>query len=188
MALVFSYLKTGIDGLDGVLAGGIRYPSDMAAFGCIGGGPGTGKTLLALEIPSRAFLDGDPPRSDDLKALRRHARATIAEDRRRIVDVAIRLEQDAALCFDGKFRFMVLDETDSGLDIDALRTVAEGVNALRAPDRGMLVITHYQRLLDYIKPDKVHVLAKGRIIKTGGPELAHRLEAEGYDGVLAEAV
>lgn len=85
-------------------------------------------------------------------------------------------------------RFMVLDETDSGLDIDALRTVAEGVNALRSPERGMLVITHYQRLLDYIKPDKVHVLAKGRIIKTDGPELAHRLEKEGYDGVLAEAV
>ena len=85
-------------------------------------------------------------------------------------------------------RFMVLDETDSGLDIDALRTVADGVNALRAPERGMLVITHYQRLLDYIKPDKVHVLAKGRIIKTGGPELALRLEKEGYDGVLAEAV
>ncbi|AXE63554.1 Fe-S cluster assembly ATPase SufC [Hyphomonas sp. CACIAM 19H1] len=85
-------------------------------------------------------------------------------------------------------RFMVLDETDSGLDIDALRTVAEGVNALRAPERGMLVITHYQRLLDHIKPDKVHVLAKGRIIKTGGPELALRLEEEGYDGVLAEAV
>ncbi len=85
-------------------------------------------------------------------------------------------------------RFMVLDETDSGLDIDALRTVAEGVNALRAPERGMLVITHYQRLLDYIKPDKVHVLAKGRIIKSGGPELALRLEKEGYDGVLAEAV
>ena len=85
-------------------------------------------------------------------------------------------------------RFMVLDETDSGLDIDALRTVAAGVNALRAPDRGMLVITHYQRLLDYIKPEKVHVMSKGRIIKTGGPELAHRLEAEGYDGVQAEAV
>ncbi|MFN7055028.1 Fe-S cluster assembly ATPase SufC [Hyphomonas sp.] len=85
-------------------------------------------------------------------------------------------------------RFMVLDETDSGLDIDALRTVADGVNALRAPDRGMLVITHYQRLLDHIRPDKVHVLAKGRIIKTGGPELALRLEKEGYDGVLAEAV
>ncbi len=85
-------------------------------------------------------------------------------------------------------RFMVLDETDSGLDIDALRTVAEGVNALRAPERGLLVITHYQRLLDHIKPDKVHVMSKGRIVKTGGPELAHRLEKEGYDGVLAEAV
>ena len=76
----------------------------------------------------------------------------------------------------------------SGLDIDALKTVAEGVNAMRSPDRGMLVITHYQRLLDYIKPDKVHVLAAGRIVKTGGPDLAHRLEAEGYDGVLGEAV
>ena len=83
--------------------------------------------------------------------------------------------------------FAILDETDSGLDIDALRTVAEGVNALRRPDRGMLVITHYQRLLDHIKPDKVHVLANGKIIKTGGPELALRLEAEGYDGVLGEA-
>ncbi|MFN4023861.1 MAG: Fe-S cluster assembly ATPase SufC [Hyphomonas sp.] len=85
-------------------------------------------------------------------------------------------------------RFMVLDETDSGLDIDALRTVADGVNALRAPERGMLVITHYQRLLDHIRPDRVHVLAKGRIIRSGGPELAHRLEKEGYDGVIAEAV
>lgn len=84
-------------------------------------------------------------------------------------------------------RFAILDETDSGLDIDALRTVADGVNALRNADRGMLVITHYQRLLDHIQPDKVHVLANGKIIKTGGPELAHRLEAEGYDGVLGEA-
>jgi Fe-S cluster assembly ATP-binding protein len=84
-------------------------------------------------------------------------------------------------------RFAILDETDSGLDIDALRTVAEGVNALRSPERGMLVITHYQRLLDYIKPDKVHVLANGKIIKSGGPDLAHRLEAEGYDGVMGEA-
>lgn len=84
-------------------------------------------------------------------------------------------------------RFAILDETDSGLDIDALRTVADGVNALRDPARGMLVITHYQRLLDYIKPDKVHVLAGGKIIKTGGPELALRLEAEGYDGVISEA-
>ena len=84
-------------------------------------------------------------------------------------------------------KFLILDETDSGLDIDALKTVADGVNAMRDPSRGMLVITHYQRLLDYIKPDKVHVMAKGRIIKTGGPELALRLEQEGYDGVLGEA-
>jgi Fe-S cluster assembly ATP-binding protein len=85
-------------------------------------------------------------------------------------------------------KFLILDETDSGLDIDALKTVAEGVNAMRSPERGMLVITHYQRLLDYIKPDKVHVMAAGRIVKTGGPDLAHRLEAEGYEGVLGEAV
>lgn len=84
-------------------------------------------------------------------------------------------------------RFAILDETDSGLDIDALKTVADGVNALRNPERGMLVITHYQRLLDHIQPDKVHVLSKGRIIKTGGPDLALRLEKEGYDGVVSEA-
>ena len=84
--------------------------------------------------------------------------------------------------------FLILDETDSGLDIDALKTVADGVNALRSPDRGMLVITHYQRLLDHISPDKVHVLADGKIIKTGGPELALRLEKEGFDGVIGEAV
>lgn len=84
-------------------------------------------------------------------------------------------------------RFAILDETDSGLDIDALKLVAENVNAMRAPDRGLLVITHYQRLLDYIKPDKVHVLAKGRIVKTGGPELALELEREGYDKYLKAA-
>lgn len=84
-------------------------------------------------------------------------------------------------------RFLILDETDSGLDIDALKTVAEGINTMRAPERGMLVITHYQRLLDHIKPDAVHVLAQGRIIASGGPELALRLENEGYDGVISEA-
>ena len=84
-------------------------------------------------------------------------------------------------------RLLILDETDSGLDIDALRIVAEGVNAMRAPTRSMLVITHYQRLLDYIKPDKVHVLAAGRIVASGGPELALTLEREGYDRIVAEA-
>jgi Fe-S cluster assembly ATP-binding protein len=84
-------------------------------------------------------------------------------------------------------RFLILDETDSGLDIDALRVVADGVNALRSPHRSMLVITHYQRLLDYIVPDRVHVLAAGRIVASGGPELAHTLEAEGYDRIVGEA-
>ena len=78
-------------------------------------------------------------------------------------------------------RLAILDETDSGLDIDALKTVAETVNKLRCPDRSFLIVTHYQRLLNYIKPDVVHVLADGRIVKTGGPELALELEARGYD-------
>jgi Fe-S cluster assembly ATP-binding protein len=77
-------------------------------------------------------------------------------------------------------RLAVLDETDSGLDIDALRIVSEGVNRLRGPDRAFVVITHYQRLLNYIVPDIVHVLSHGRIVKTGGKELAHELEARGY--------
>jgi Fe-S cluster assembly ATP-binding protein len=88
-------------------------------------------------------------------------------------------------------RLAILDETDSGLDIDALRQVAEGVNTLRSPDRAFLVITHYQRLLDYIRPDAVHVLADGRIVESGGPELALELEAHGYawirDRVAPEA-
>jgi len=77
-------------------------------------------------------------------------------------------------------KLAILDETDSGLDIDALRLVAEGVNLMRAPDRAFVVITHYQRLLDYVKPDVVHVLADGRIVESGGPELALELEAHGY--------
>ena len=85
-------------------------------------------------------------------------------------------------------KLAILDETDSGLDIDALKTVAEGVNALRAPDRGMLVITHYQRLLDFIKPDVVHVMAAGQIVKSGGPELALELEKSGYGEFVGETV
>ena len=77
-------------------------------------------------------------------------------------------------------RLMILDETDSGLDIDALKIVADGINLMRAKDRGILLVTHYQRLLDFVKPDHVHVLARGRIVKSGGPELAHELEAKGY--------
>lgn len=89
-------------------------------------------------------------------------------------------------------KLAILDETDSGLDIDALKHVADGVNALRSPDRAFIVITHYQRLLDYIKPDVVHVLADGRIVQSGGPELALQLEEKGYawvkDRVAPEAV
>jgi Fe-S cluster assembly ATP-binding protein len=84
-------------------------------------------------------------------------------------------------------KLAVLDETDSGLDIDALKVVANGVNSMRSADRSFLLITHYQRLLDYIQPDYVHVLAEGRIVRTGDKQLATQLEADGYDGILAEA-
>lgn len=83
-------------------------------------------------------------------------------------------------------RLSILDETDSGLDIDALRVVASGVNKLKTPETGTIVITHYQRLLDYIKPDFVHVLYKGRIVRSGGPELALELEERGYDWIKNE--
>jgi Fe-S cluster assembly ATP-binding protein len=83
-------------------------------------------------------------------------------------------------------RLAILDETDSGLDIDALRHVGAGINTImRKRDKAVLLITHYQRLLDYVKPDYVHVLAAGRIVRSGGPELAHELEREGYVGVAA---
>jgi Fe-S cluster assembly ATP-binding protein len=84
-------------------------------------------------------------------------------------------------------RLAILDETDSGLDIDALRVVAEGVNTMRRPDNATIVVTHYQRLLNYIVPDYVHVLAGGRIVKSGGKELALELEARGYEGIGAPA-
>jgi Fe-S cluster assembly ATP-binding protein len=84
-------------------------------------------------------------------------------------------------------KLAILDETDSGLDIDALRIVAGGVNALRSPDRTMVVITHHQRLLDYIVPDRVHVLARGRVLRSAGPELAQELERRGYDWLLEQA-
>jgi Fe-S cluster assembly ATP-binding protein len=84
-------------------------------------------------------------------------------------------------------KLCILDETDSGLDIDALKTVSDGVNAMRSPDRAMIVITHYQRLLDYIVPDFVHVLADGKLRRSGGKELALELEAQGYEGLLGQA-
>lgn len=83
-------------------------------------------------------------------------------------------------------KYAILDETDSGLDIDALKVVSEGVNALTGPDRSFIVITHYQRILNYVKPDFVHILYNGQIIESGGPELALRLEQEGYDNIIKE--
>lgn len=83
-------------------------------------------------------------------------------------------------------KYAILDETDSGLDIDALKVVSEGVNALTGPDRSFIVITHYQRILNYVKPDFVHILYDGQIIESGGPELAERLEQEGYDNLIKE--
>ena len=83
-------------------------------------------------------------------------------------------------------KYCILDETDSGLDIDALKVVARGVNSMRTTDRSFLLITHYQRLLDYIQPDKVHVMSEGQIVKSGGPELAHELEANGYEFLKQE--
>jgi Fe-S cluster assembly ATP-binding protein len=85
-------------------------------------------------------------------------------------------------------RIAILDETDSGLDIDALRIVAGGVSKLVGPDMGALVITHYQRILDYIEPDFVHVFVDGRIVEEGGPELAQKLEAEGYEAFMPQPV
>ena len=85
-------------------------------------------------------------------------------------------------------RLAILDETDSGLDIDVLRTVADGVNKLRSKNRSFVVVTHYQRLLNYITPDYVHVLSGGRIVKSGGKALAHELEAKGYDWLKDEVV
>jgi Fe-S cluster assembly ATP-binding protein len=84
-------------------------------------------------------------------------------------------------------RLAILDETDSGLDIDALKVVAQGVNSLRSPERAIVLVTHYQRMLDYIEPDRVHVLVRGRIARSGGPELARELERRGYDWVTGEA-
>jgi len=85
-------------------------------------------------------------------------------------------------------RMAVLDETDSGLDIDALKVVSEGVNALAGPEMGVLLITHYQRLLNFIRPQFVHIMMDGRIVQSGGPELAHELEAKGYEGLRAQLV
>jgi Fe-S cluster assembly ATP-binding protein len=155
----------------------------------------TGMTFLkaALNAQRRAHGDSDLTTPDFMRRVREAAKALKIDQEmlRRPLNVGFsggekkRFEvlQMALLAP----RVGVLDETDSGLDIDALRVVAEGVNALRDPKRSFVVITHYQRLLDYIKPDVVHVMAKGRVVATGGPELALELERNGYREYAEEA-
>jgi len=147
----------------------------------------------ALNAQRRARKESDLDAMSVLKLVRKKAAALkISEDMlKRALNVGFsggekkRLEILQMALFEPKLA--ILDETDSGLDIDAMKLVAEGVNALRAPDRAMLVITHYQRLLQFIVPDRIHVLAGGRIVAEGGKELAHELEAKGYEHLAGKA-
>ena len=134
--------------------------------------PLTGGEFLKLAKEKSALLKLDP------EMLKRHVNVGFSGGEKK------RAEMVQMGILDPKFA--VLDETDSGLDIDALRVVGEGINAImRAPHKAVLLITHYQRLLEVVKPDKVSILSQGRIVQTGGPELAVRLEEEGYDAVMA---
>jgi Fe-S cluster assembly ATP-binding protein len=158
--------------------------------------PGVGNmTFLRTALNAQKKARGEPEVSaaEFLKLIREKAKklAIDAEMLKRPVNVGFsggekkrnEILQMAVL----EPRMCILDETDSGLDVDAMKLVAEGVNALRSAGRGFLVITHYQRLLDHIRPDVVHILADGRIVKSGGPELALEVEQNGYAGILAEA-
>ncbi len=199
-----SYVLSGRDGYE-ITDGSLRFagedmtelaPEERAAKGLflsfqypveIPGVPTLTFLKEALNAQLKARGEGAISAPDFMKTARENAKTLgISNDMlKRPVNVGFsggekkRMEIFQALMLEPKF--LILDETDSGLDIDALKTVAEGVNALRSPERGMLVITHYQRLLDYLTPDVVHVMADGRIADTGGPELAHELEREGYD-------
>jgi Fe-S cluster assembly ATP-binding protein len=203
-----SYTLAGRDGYE-ITGGSIRYqgedlaalaPEERAAKGMFLALqypveiPGvTTLTFLktALNAQRRARGESDMDAVKVLRYVREKAAAlNIGEDMlKRPLNVGFsggekkRLEILQLAVFEPKLA--ILDETDSGLDIDALKLVAEGVNALRAPDRSFLVITHYQRLLAHIVPDRVHILANGRIARSGGPELALALEEQGYDRVVA---
>ena len=157
--------------------------------------PGVGNmTFLRTALNAQRKARGEPEISagEFLKLVREKAKALQidAEMLKRSVNVGFsggekkrnEILQMAVL----EPRMCILDETDSGLDVDAMKLVAEGVNALRDAGRGFLVITHYQRLLDHITPDVVHIMADGRIVKTGGPELALEVERNGYADILAE--
>lgn len=157
--------------------------------------PGVGNmTFLRTALNAQRKARGEPELSagDFLKLVREKARSLQidAEMLKRPVNVGFsggekkrnEILQMAVL----EPRMCILDETDSGLDVDAMRLVSEGVNALRSPDRAFLVITHYQRLLDHIRPDVVHIMHDGRIVKSGGPDLALEVERNGYADILAE--
>lgn len=140
------------------------------------------KARRGAEVPAREFLQELRETLGQLKMSEDMARRYVNEGfsggekkRAEILQMGL-LKPDLA----------ILDETDSGLDVDALRTVAEGVQALRRPDMGILIITHYERILNYIKPDHVHILVKGQIVKSGDASLAKEIEAEGYDPILKE--
>jgi Fe-S cluster assembly ATP-binding protein len=204
-----SYVLAGRAGYD-ITEGSIRYngedlnalaPEQRAAKGVFLAMqypveiPGvTTMTFLktAMNSQRRARGEAEIGAMDVLKSVRKQAAAlNVSEEMlKRALNVGFsggekkRLEILQMALFEPKLA--ILDETDSGLDIDALRLVAEGVNALRAPTRAMLVITHYQRLLDYIVPDRIHVLAGGRIVAEGGKELALELEAKGYEHIVKE--
>jgi Fe-S cluster assembly ATP-binding protein len=205
-----SYVLAGRAGYD-ITEGTIRYngedlaglaPEERAAMGVFLAMqypveiPGvTTMTFLktALNAQRRARAENDLDAVAVLKLVRAKAKSlNVSEEMlKRALNVGFsggekkRLEILQMAVFEPKLA--ILDETDSGLDIDALRLVAEGVNALRDPSRAMLVITHYQRLLDYIVPDRIHVLAKGRIVAEGGKELALELEAKGYEQIVGQA-
>jgi Fe-S cluster assembly ATP-binding protein len=204
-----SYVLAGRDGYD-ITEGSITYngenlvalqPEERAAKGVFLAMqypveiPGvTTMTFLktALNSQRRARGESDLDAVGVLKLVRAKAKTlNVSEEMlKRALNVGFsggekkRLEILQMALFEPKLA--ILDETDSGLDIDALRLVAEGVNALRQPSRAMLVITHYQRLLDYIVPDRIHVLAQGRIVAEGGKELALELEAKGYEHIVKE--
>jgi Fe-S cluster assembly ATP-binding protein len=205
-----SYVLAGRAGYD-ITEGSIRYngedlaglaPEERAAKGVFLAMqypveiPGvTTMTFLktALNAQRRARAENDLDAVAVLKLVRAKAKTlNVSEEMlKRPLNVGFsggekkRLEILQMAVFEPKLA--ILDETDSGLDIDALRLVAEGVNALRDPARAMLVITHYQRLLDYIVPDRIHVLARGRIVAEGGKELALELEAKGYEQIVGQA-
>ncbi|RCL04055.1 MAG: Fe-S cluster assembly ATP-binding protein [Candidatus Tokpelaia sp. JSC189] len=162
-----------------------------------------------MEIPGVAMMEFLKVGMNAQRKARKEPALNVSEFLKHVKAMAARLEMDMSMLkrplnvgFSGgekkraeilqmvllNPKFCVLDETDSGLDVDALKTVAEGVNALRASDRSFLVITHYQRLLDYIVPDTVHVLYKGRIIKSGDKSLASYLEQNGYTDIIGEPI